>query len=99
MSDPVKLTVDDSFHTPSDRLVLGEKRLVRLLPVPIPGTKQIVMKPAIWISPYSFFDSDVGDNVKIAILLFTPGPPKPDIIAVRIPANAIEKFPLGPIEW
>jgi hypothetical protein len=99
VSDPIKLTVEESFLTPSERPVLGEKRLVRMIPVPIAGTKQLILRPAIWISPYSFYDEDAKAQVKVAVLLFDPGPPRPETVGVRVPADAIDKFPLGPIEW
>ena len=100
MSDPVKLTIVEPFVTASDRPVMGERRLVRQLPVPGSLTgAEVILRPAIWISPYEFYDADIGAQVKICIVLVNSGPPKPEIISVRIPSNAIEKFPLAPVEW
>lgn len=96
--DRVKISVEEGFVGPSDRPVMGEKRLVRYLPVPLPGVGPL-MRPCIWMSPYEVFDDDLHEKVKICIILLNEGPPKPDIIAVRIPTAAIEKFPTGPVNW
>jgi len=98
MSDPVKLTVVGEFAKPSDRPVGGEQRLVRYLPCGLPGTEAMLL-PCIWISGYEVFDEDLKEKVRICILLLEKGPPKPDIVAVRIPSKAIEKFPMAPVEW
>lgn len=99
MSEKVGITiVGEGFARPSDVPVLGSQRIVRYLPCGMPGTKGS-MFPCIWESPYEVFDADLKENVKICILLLQKGPPKPEIIAVRIPAAAIQKFPLSPVEW
>lgn len=97
--DKVKISVEEGFVQSSDRPVMGEKRLVRYLPVGLPGQKVPLMRPCIWTSPYEIFDEDLKEKVKLCILLLNEGPPKPDIIAVRISAAAIEKFPTGPVNW
>lgn len=100
MSDDVTLEVvaGSEFVKPSDRPVLGDKRLVRYLPVGLPGTKGMML-PCIWMSPYDDFDEDLKVKVKVCLILLSKGPPRPDIICVRIPADAVEKFPTGPVEW
>lgn len=98
MSDPIKLTVEEGFVQASDRPVMGERRLVRYLPVGLPGGAPL-MRPCIWISPYEVYDNDLKENVKICILLLNEGPPKPEIIAIRIAASGIERFPTGPVGW
>jgi hypothetical protein len=98
VSDSIKLEVVAPFVTPDDRPVMGEKRLVRLLPAGLPGTKGNLF-PCVWMSPYEMFDEDLKENVKFCLLLINKGPPKPEIWGIRIPAAAIEKFPTGPIEW
>lgn len=97
---PIDVTIVEPLIKPSDRPVMGERRLVRMLPVPpaIPGGESI-MRPAIWVSPYKVYDNDLKENVRIVILLLNSGPPSPDIIALRVPVTAIDKFPLGPVEW
>jgi len=97
MSD-IKIEIAEAFVKPSDKPVLGDRRMVRYLPAGLPGTKGMML-PCIWLSPYEVYDSDLKEMVKIGILLLEKGPPKPEIIAVRIPSRAIEKFPTGPIEW
>lgn len=98
MSSTVDITVSEAFVKPSDKPVMGEQRLVRYFPVGLPGTKGLML-PCIWLSPYDTWDDDLKENVKLAILLLGKGPPKPDIICVRIPSTAVEKFPTGPVEW
>lgn len=98
MSDKVNIIVGEAFAKPSDVPVMGSQRLVRYLPCGLPGTKGIML-PCIWMSPYDDWDEDLKENVRVAILLLSKGPPKPDIIAVRIPSTAVEKFPTGPVEW
>jgi hypothetical protein len=85
------IEVGDDFKKPSDEPVHGKKRLVRLLPTPVGS------RPAIWTSPYIIDDPDIG-KAKICLILESKGPP-PNVIAVRIPVGALEKFPLVPIEW
>ena len=98
MSNEMKLEVVGEFAKPSERAVVGDKRMVRHLPCGLPGTAGMML-PCLWISPYEVFDPDLKENVKICILLLTKGPPKPDIVAVRMAASAIEKFPMAPVEW
>lgn len=94
----MKLIVEGEFAKASDQLISGDKRLVRHLPCGLPGTSGMML-PCIWMSPYEVFDEDLKEKVKICILLLNEGPPKPDILAVRIPTAAIEKFPMGPVAW
>lgn len=102
MSDEkVKITVEAPFATANTRPVLGEQRLVPYLPIGLPGTKGL-MKPCIWQSPYTFWDADLQAQARICLLLLKTGSaddPKPDIVAVRLPADAIGRFPTGPVEW
>jgi hypothetical protein len=51
------------------------------------------------MSDYEVMDEDLKENVKVCLVLMGKGPPSPEIICVRIPSTAIEKFPLGPVEW
>lgn len=88
------IEIGSEFAKPSERPVTGDKRMVRYLPFPIGN----FMLPAIWISPYVVMDPDIG-RAKVAILLLDKGPPKPDVVSVRIPEEAVEKFPYGPVEW
>lgn len=100
MSDNrVKISVEEGFVQPSDRPVMGEKRMVRYLPIGLPGQAAPIMRPCIWMSPYEVFDEDLQEKVKVCILLLNEGPPRPDIVAVRISAAAIERFPTGPVNW
>ncbi len=94
----IPISIEEPFVSPSDKPVQGERRLVRYLPAGLPGTKGIML-PCIWTSPYEVMDEDLKEKVKICILLLNSGPPKPDIIAVRIPAAALDKFPMGPVNW
>ena len=95
---PISVIPGAEFAKPSDRPVAGDQRLVRHLPAGLPGTQGTLL-PAIWISPYEVFDDDLQENVKICILLLTKGPPKPDVMAIRIAGEAINKFPMLPVEW
>lgn len=101
MSDrDVKLEVvgGSEFVKASDRPVMGERRLVRMLPTGLPGTSGILV-PCIWMSEYTVPDEDLHVDVRVCLLLVGKGPPRPEIHCVRIPAVAIEKFPLAPVEW
>lgn len=95
---PIEVVAGAEFVTASDRPVFGEKRLVRQLPVPLPGAKGMLF-PAIWISDYTIFDDDLKENVKVCLVMTSKGPPHPDVICIRIAPAAIEKFPLAPVEW
>jgi len=80
---------------PDTKPVLGDRRLVRLIPTPFGS------RPAIWISPYAIkeqFEDGVHKARKIIVLL-SKGPPKPDVAVITIPEAAIEKFPWVPVEW
>jgi hypothetical protein len=94
----IPLSIDETlgdFLKASDKPVLGEKRLVRLLPTPF-GSRE-----AIWISPYEFMENfEAGpERARVCIVLISKGPPKPDVACIIIPSAAIEKFPLVPVEW
>lgn len=95
---PIEVVPGAEFVTASDHPVFGEKRLVRMLPVGLPGTKGMLM-PCLWMSDYEVMDEDLKEKVKVCLVLMSKGPPRPDIICVRIATAAIEKFPLGPVEW
>jgi hypothetical protein len=100
MNNEAKIEVipGSEFAKPSDRPVLGDKRLVRYLPVPLPGMSGMLM-PCLWISEYEVFDEDLKVKVKKCLVLMSKGPPHPEIVCVTIPSDAIEKFPTGPVEW
>lgn len=98
MGDPIKIEVVGEFAKPSDRAVAGDKRLVRHLPFGMPGTAGMLL-PCIWISPYEVYDEDLKEKVKICILLLSKGPPKPDVVAIRMAQAGIEKFDFAPVEW
>lgn len=98
MAEPIKIEVIGEFAKPSDQPVAGNKRLVRHLPFGMPGTAGMLL-PCIWTSPYEIYDEDLKENVKVCILLLSKGPPRPEIVAVRIPTAAIEKFSMAPVEW
>jgi hypothetical protein len=72
----------------------GSLRTVPLLP--IPGG---VLCPCIWLSPYEIPDDDLMERVSVAVLLLNPGPPKPEIVAVRVPSSTVAKFMTGPVNW
>lgn len=95
---PISVVPGSEFARPSDRPVFGDKRLVRHLPVPLPGTKGLML-PCIWMSDYEVMDADIGAMVKICIVLLGKGPPNPDVVCVRIPTDAVDKFPMLPVEW
>lgn len=94
---PIEVVAGAEFAKPSDQPVKGERRLVRMLPVPLPGIKHLLF-PAIWISPYEINDKDEGP-VKLCLVLMGKGPPSPEIVCVRMAQAGIEKFPFGPVEW
>ena len=98
MSDPIKIEVVGEFAKPSDNAVMGEKRLVRYLPVGLPGTSGMLL-PCVWMSEYDVMDEHLGEKVKVCLVLLSKGPPRPEIICVRIPSAAVDKFPTGPVEW
>ena len=77
----------------------GERRLVRLLPTPFGS------RPAIWTSPYAtkkvYLPGESPTRSRVCVVLLSPGEPgvKPDVVVVTIPEDAVEKFPLVPVEW
>lgn len=88
---PIAINLSDAI---GENKRLGDNhRLVRM--IPLPGK---IFRPAIWISPYTFFSQDFNEIVRIAIVLLSPGPP-PEFVQVTVPAAALQKFPLGPVEW
>lgn len=95
---PIEVVAGSEFVKASDRPVLGDKRLVRMLPVGLPGTKGMLM-PCIWMSDYEVLDPDINEKARKCLVLMSKGPPHPEIICVTIASSAIEKFPLGPVEW
>jgi hypothetical protein len=94
---PVEISGD--IARPSEVPRNGDRRLVRLLPTPFGN------RPAIWTSPYVTMEvlqeGSPPEPCKKCILLSSPGSPdeRPDVICVTIPAAAIDKFPLVPVEW
>lgn len=95
---PIEVVAGSEFVKPSDKLILGERRLVRYLPVGLPGTKGMML-PCVWMSPYDDWDEDLKEKVKVCLVLLSKGPPRPEVICVRIPSAAVDKFPTGPVEW
>jgi len=90
----------DEILKPSDHPVMGNQRLVRFLPA-IPGMNDLF--PCIWISPYTVKEAvDIEGTMvalKVCVILVSKGPPKPEIVVVRIQPKDLEKFPMNPIEW
>ena len=100
MADQTPLVVvpGSEFAKPNDKPVFGDQRLVRYLPVPLPGLKGMML-PCVWMSDYDVFDDDLKENVKVCLVLLSKGPPHPEVVCVRIPSAAVDKFPKGPVEW
>jgi hypothetical protein len=89
------VTPSGDFCTPGKVPTMGERRLVRLLPTPFGS------RPAIWISPYTV-DVEINgttEKCKVAVVLLDKGPPAPSVVTLTLPAGAVEKFPLIPVEW
>lgn len=80
---------------PRDQPLRGSTRYVPLFPVP----GATVMCPCIWMSPYEIADDDLKQRVRVCVLLLSSGPPKPEVVAIRVPSSVIHKFPTGPIDW
>lgn len=78
----------------AEEALKGSQRTVPL--VPVPGG---ILCPCIWLSPYDLPDEDLRERVKIAVVLLSPGPQRPDVGAIRIPVSVVKKFPTGPVEW
>ena len=93
---PIGIVQGAEFLKASERPAYGEQRLVRHIPVPLPGAKGQV-RPAIWTSPYEI--SEGGANVRRCLVLINKGPPYPEIIMVSIISADLEKCPLMPVEW
>lgn len=94
----IPLIVSDEIMKASDNPILGDRRLVRLLPTPFGS------RPSIWISPYTSMEicdpkTGIAEKVRKCIVLISKGPPHPDVAVLTIPVNVIEKFPLVPVEW
>lgn len=95
----VPVSVSSDVARPGDPPRHGERRLVRLLPTPFGS------RPAIWTSQYSFMEVYPPDTTptksRRCVLLLSPGSPgvPPETLFIRIPEEAIAKFPLVPVEW
>lgn len=95
----VPIGVSTDLALPGDPPRHGERRLVRLLPTPFGS------RPAIWTSQYSFMEVYPPDTTptksRRCVLLLSPGSPgvPPETLFIRIPEEAIAKFPLVPVEW
>jgi len=93
---PIILTGDlADLARPDERPVVGDRRLVRLIPTPLGS------RPALWISPYTIMEQfeDGMHRARKILVLLSKGPPRPDTACVTIPEAAIDKFPLVPVEW
>lgn len=94
---PIELTGD--IARPSEVARNGDRRLVRLLPTPFGS------RPAIWTSPYEVLEvmqeGSPAEKCRVCVLLTSSGSPdeRPDVVCIKIPSAAIEKFPLVPVEW
>jgi hypothetical protein len=90
----------DEILKPSDRPVVGNQRLVRYLPA-IPGMNDLF--PCIWMSPYTVKEpiDEQGTLAKLVVclILVSKGPPKPEVVPIRIQPEDLTKFPMMPIEW
>ena len=95
----VPVTVTSDVARPDDPPRHGSRRLVRLLPTPFGS------RPAIWTSPYATMEvyrpGESPTRSRVCVVLLSPGEPgvKPDVVVVTIPEDAVEKFPLVPVEW
>lgn len=89
------LAVDALVALPgAEEALRGSQRTVPLLPLPTG-----VLCPCIWLSPYDLPDDYLKERVRIAVTLLSPGPPRPEVVAIRVPTSVIKKFPTGPVEW
>lgn len=83
---------------PSDRPVMGERRLVRHLPV-----LGKTLHPAIWVSPYTVIErvETNGSEVPVVkcVVLLSKGPPRPDVAVITVRPEDLVKFPMRPVEW
>jgi hypothetical protein len=90
----------DEILKPSDRPVVGNQRLVRFLPA-IPGMNELF--PCIWMSPYTTYEliDEQGTMAKLVtcLILISKGPPKPEVVPIRIQPEKLTLFPLMPVEW
>lgn len=95
----VPVTVSGDVARPGDPPRHGERRLVRLLPTPFGS------RPAIWTSQYAtqevYQPGEPPTRSRVCVVLLSPGEPgvKPDVVVVTIPEDAVDKFPLVPVEW
>jgi hypothetical protein len=95
----VPIQVSSEVARPNDVPRHGSRRLVRLLPTPFGS------RPAIWTSPYTYMEVFPPDptpaRARSCVVLVSPGTPgsPPETVPIRIPDDAIEKFPLVPVEW
>jgi hypothetical protein len=90
------ISVEPGFIEDDDRPVIGKRRVVRYLPVGLPGKKGL-LRPCIWMSPYEVDDPNLGEKAKLCVLLVEKRP-RPMIVGVRIAARSISEFPTGVIE-
>lgn len=100
MSRRIKISVDDSLlGAPEERPRIDanvRRRIVRMLPVPMPGIGQ-VMRPAIWTSPTKHLEPSLGKEVISHVVLIRRGPPV-DIGVVNVIADEAVNCPDGVVE-
>jgi hypothetical protein len=78
---------------------------VRMLPVPLPGSKEPVMRPAIWTNPVAVDDPVSGQKVRQHVVLLRRGPPV-DVAVVSIidsqtgncPEDIVECEEISPLD-
>jgi hypothetical protein len=90
---PVQLAMLDQIDMAPRK---GACRIVRMIPTPMGEG------PAIWTSPYTITDPDVGDGrepCRRCAVLIAKGPPRPEIVLITIPAALLPKCREGVVEW
>lgn len=71
----------------------GDRRIVKLVETPFGWA------PAVWTSPYTVDDPDLGEKCRICVVLVGKGPPKPEVVIMTIPVGILERYPEDAVEW
>lgn len=74
----------------------GSRRIVKMVPTPVG------MGWAIWTSPYTIVDPDVGtgkEPCRLCVVLIAKGPPKPEPVVITIPDALLARCPEDSVEW
>lgn len=71
----------------------GDRRVVKLVETPVGWGH------AVWTSPYTINDPDVGAVCRVCVVIVGKGPPKPEPLIMTIPVDYLQACPEDSVEW